>query len=616
MLVASADPAFGESRVLLLDRGGEGWVQGRLLRMVGAHLESWGVWVIEPGAASSFGRRALPGRALAIEVVPADLDRAEAEMSATVRLAGQVVGRLKGRAAPLDTTALTLARAAYRHLHGRGPPDATGPELPFSVHRLLGRAEARLRDGQLRQARIMLERALDRAPRIVVPSLIEARRLRLDLDAEAPVLVQSALERAEDAARRGAAEEAFDGYLDAVRFGALPRRRWQRDLPSGPRRTWMDGKSLWSAQGRSWLRMDGKSGAIIDRGKSAAAVLFSLKEDLLTLDRAVGVVRREARTGPDRWRARSRPGHRTELSPSGAGQLALIEARRVRWLDSTLGRTSARARGHSSLAVGEAGALMQETRGLSLVRPGRTRPTWTASIAESSCRQAVLTGAKAVLRTDDALWILDAHDGAAKTVRGLSTASRLLGARGRHAVIATGSDLRFVDILAGVTTAKVRGPSRAIGAYSGPFALSILFATGDLIHWDPDGLLLDRARVRGRPLRILAGPPEAPGPVVETELGLIAFADVRADRATDLDHLLEAARWAWRAGRKDDARALAAYVARISAGRVADAESLRVAWMAPGPARGEAKRRANAARDPLKALPPFRMLTEEWAPRP
>jgi hypothetical protein len=228
-----------------------------------------------------------------------------------------------------------------------------------------------------------------------------------------------------------------------------------------------------------------------------------------------------------------------------------------------------------------------------------------------------MTVDRVLLGTKDGLLVLRAHDGKeANRPLSVPPETRILGAEGRYAALAPDDKtVAIVDVLAGERTASIRGPSTAVAAYTSANGMAILYASGDLVFYDRDGKMLDRALVPGEPFDLVRGTPIAPGPVAVTSRGLFAYAEV-ADgaRMRDIDAMLKLAAVYVRAKAPEVALRWAKHVALLSAGRIAEAETMRAELLA---ARGDAaskkaaeaaKQRAESARDPEKPLPPFALI--------
>jgi hypothetical protein len=593
--------ARGE-RVILVDGPVDGsGLEGHALRLLGGRLERLGARVVSPEAVARFGARSFSGPELRLELDLEGRARAEAPMRLVARLGERAPVAAAGRARDLDALVDALASG----LSSSTTTAAVAFEderLPFDVHRLLGRAQRHLRQGARRRARLLFERAVDRSPgALSVLALRAARRLR---GSPSPTLVASSLERLDDAKRRGEASAALEAALDAYRFGVRARRRWRVELPPGRREVWVDERAVEVASDVFWVRVDAGTGALLGRGAVGAAP-FGVAHDDLLFHEGRRLARRR-REGAVRWETRLPPGFDAHARRSGGGQVAVWGPSGVAWVEASLGSLGQAEAGVRVLAVGEAGALVLGPEGETrLLRPGRRAATWTTTVA-ADVRAGQLTGARALLFTKERLHLVDTHDGrSVGAALPMPPRARVLAAEGRYAVVGEGGGrLAFVDVLAGAVVARVEGPARPVGAHVGDFAVAALFSSGDLLHWDFDGLFLDRARVAGRPVAVHRGAPTAPGPVVETDAALVAYGEVEPAARYDVDVLLAAARAAAAAGRDRDARVLARAVARSGDGRVAEAERLR-ARLLEGAAADAAAVRARAAGDPARALPAF-----------
>lgn len=564
--------AAAEEPLLLVEQGGSpGWIERRLLSAVGERLDRLDLTVVAARATAAFGRAALPGRTISVRVEPPAADRAGVHIKTEIRLDGTTTARAEGPASDLDAMATQLALAVARAVEASPPARAEARlrarQLPFSMHRLLGRGEGRAQTGDYRRALLSYERALERSPFSHLETLVSAKRMRLGLGQRRPELVEAALERARDAERRGACDEALAALRDAIRFGAKPRVRWRLALPKGKRDFVAQGHQWWFLRRDRWLEISAASGFFEDRGRARGSIVGIVKKELLTLDlhRERARLARVTLDGRPRWQVTLPKSTSHEIKLSGAGQIAVLGRDRVRWIEESVGSMTRATLGRP-LGVGEVGALIERRPGqVALLRPGRTAPTWTASVA-ASIRDARLTAAKALVLSEDALHVLDVHDGRARHIPAADT--RFLGAHGRHAALGRGSEVVIVDVLAGAVRARVIGPDRAVAAHAGAFAVSVAFANGEVLHWDPDGILLDRAQVRGSPRRVFSGPAEAPGPAVETDLEIVAFSDVLPDDRTDMDLLLDAARLFADDGDPDTALELLGWIRRQGAGKL------------------------------------------------
>lgn len=579
---------------------------GRLLRLVGQRLDQLGLAVVPPAAVARFGAERFGTTKLEIAVEPSEAPRSSTPVRVAVRRAGQPFLDLEGTAGELDRLADAVAAKLVQE-GGRGESVlAEGKQssversaLPFFVHKLMGEAERRERTGSP-GARLLYERATARAqPALALEALVAASRLRLEEGADAPGLSSAALDRADDHRRRGDPEAAMAAALDAVRFGAPRRIFWTLAVPPDAAVTRSEDQLIVGSPA-DWVALDPATGRFLGRGAGAAP--FRVQGEEL-LRRGARIFRRAA-DGRVRWSV-DLPAHLDgELERSGAGQVALLGADRIGWIETSLGEFVVGS--GRPLAVGEAGALVDREDRVMLLRPGRAAPAWTSTTpAARSLRGAALTTARALLWTEDTVFVLDAHDG--RTVAAIAAPNgRVLAASGRRAAVAVGGGrVRLLDILAGSVTAEVEGPSLPVAAAVGPFSVAVVHASGDLMQWDPDGPLLDRALLPGPPIGVLPG---TDGFVVHARGRLLRFSFLQPGVRFDVDVLLEAARDADRAGRPAAARAIADHLSALGAGRIAAAETLRarLSREAERPrVAAAAEARAKAFADPLEPGPPF-----------
>ena len=623
LLALFSRTAEAQTRIVLVDNPNPSsveqyaWVGSRILTLIGRRLALFGHDVVFPRIAEAVGREHLAGLRMTIRVgrPRADLRRGALPVVARV---GRRRFRGRGSSEDLDALADELALKIHRHLSGSAPPHARSIlrdfALPHLAQRLLGRAETRLRQGQVRQARVMLGRAIERIPNYVpITDIMNLRSLRLRADGPSTELVSAALERADEAVRRNDSTEVIDAYLDAIRYGVQPRLRWKVSLPRVQRDVWIDGDDVWVTWRRNWMVLSATSGRIKGRGRSRGRTLGSLNGE--QLERLGTQLRRRRTNGHLRWR-RQLPKELTKtVRVVGAGQIAIVGGNGLGWIEASLGQTGPILDGYSVLALGEPGAVVETSkrtkkRVVGFVRPGRSAAAWQVELAVP-VQQAALTNARVVLRLKGQLLILDLHNGQQRGSIPLPDNARIVGARGRHAVVQIGpTETMIIDVLAGAPTSRVQGPSRPIGVYSSSFVLTILYASGDILHWDPDGLLQDRAQVKA-PIRLIEAATSSSGPVVETRNALYGFSEFQPDRRSDAELLLSIARAAQAIGRSRDARVIATYLAWLSSGRTREAEELRAELLFDDG--GEfashlaqrAHKRAQLARSSTVALPAF-----------
>lgn len=599
--------------VLLVDEAEEDPWSARLLRELGRRVERLGARVVPPELSSTWGTERLEGTPVWLETEPATIVRPETKVR--VRLKGGAETVVLGRGDELDRLAEALARALARALGLPRPADCTEPgSEPFETHLLLGRAELRARSGAWVQARLLARRALARIARpLPGPALDLLRTVR---DAPSEDLVRAALDRARAAEREGRREAALEAVLDAFRYGAPAALRWRLPLPK-VRTVHAEDDAIRVLAEDRWVRFDAENGRLAGHGPASRPFAL-LNGELFELEG--GTLRRRTEAGQARWKMRL-PSGLDAPRISAAGQLALTGARGLAWLETSLGRIEGPAEGVRALGVGEPGVLATGRKGgtegrtqgragdppiVALYRPGRLHPTWTATVSAPP-RASVLTTARAVLRTEAGVEIFDAHQGrrvGPPFVFG--AAARVASAAGRHAVIALGgARAQLLDILAGTEMAEVEGPAQLVAALASGFSQALVYESGDVLFWDPDGVLLGRAQVRGRPVAAYAPPPGQGGVLVETEHALWSLAEPSPEGETDVDLSLRAARLAQALGRSEDARAWVEHARRAGAG---DLEGVAGAWasLARDPsARASALERARAVPEPTTRLPEF-----------
>lgn len=531
----------------------------------------------------------------------------------------------KGKAEALPTLITQAALQLAAALEQPVPPDAE-PRLlaapyPYAVEQLLGRARARLLSREARQASLLYERA-QRFGGVVVPEAIVGR-----VEAQAQLLsasggefstkgelAQAAAERAQAAAKRGDRAEEETALLALLQF--LPDRalryRWIR--PFTGQEVVREVRGRWRlavpAEGR--IELDPRTGVVLSATPLGRGWVGSVDEEELFLE-GNRLVRRGAKE--------TRPRFVVDLpiTPRGGGPQAVVDCgsawavlgdEQVAWIDPVTGQLGQVARSAKPMAFDAAGVLIRPGNDdeVGLLRPGKRTTAWRTPVP--SPLGAELTRDRVVLLTTGGLLLLRTHDG--KPVRpalalGLES-PRLLGADGRYAAVGDASgQVVLIDVLGGELTGRVKGPGPAVGAYSSSDGLGVLFEGGDLLFLDRDGKLRDRALVPGRPLRILRGSPEAPGPVVLSDRGLYAYAEAELTRDRgpwlQLGRLLEA--------KGEPGRALALYdhLAEEGAGDLAAIEGARARLIrARGGALGSAERaeaRARCAEDPTCPLSPF-----------
>lgn len=590
------------------------WYELRVAERVGEHFELLGWVPLERPAA-----RALE---VTVRAKPADVDRSRDEVTLELsarRGKARVTRRVKGRAQEIDALTGELVLGALEALDLELPPGAKASvpawRYPFSVHRFLARASVRMWRGEHRQAALMYGRAQEMLDRVWVPEAFEGRHRAeaylvtlADGDPNAKRdLARAAAERAEIAFRDHHPARALRALESFLRYAPSRALRWQRRLDLGDavlrtrRAPWSlapDPKTLW--------RLDPRTGVLAARGPGRPGLVDVLQKDLVTLEG-----RTLARFEPDgraRWTLRlpAIPGPGGTVTTSGL--LGVLGEDTVAWADLSVGELGQVASGVVPLASGVGGvvALVPGEDGaskgpdLALLRPGKKTPAWRRSVA--GVRATAMTRDRVVVVADEGLLLLRSHDGKpAREPLPMAQGARILGARGRYAGVAEGDGrVAIVDILAGERTATVEGPGRPVAAQTTRAGLAVLFESQDLVFFDRDGRMIDRAWVPGRPVALYAGSPVTPGPVVHTNLGLFALSEVDGEAALgrDVDGALAAARALLELDNPQAALRLATAVAAAGAGRVGDAEALRARILG---ARADAPSAAAAARAQARA---------------
>lgn len=505
--------------------------------------------------------------------------------------------------------------------------------LPFPIHRLLGQARAQADTGEpnaLRRAMATFDRASDLLGQGPLPEALEGRRLaeaelasrgETELFARAE-LAAPAAERAEVALKGGddrEAERALGAYL---RYTEARTRRWTVLAPlDRPGAALLARGQTWVLQvglgdGARWS-IDPRTGVVLARAAGLAGLAGSQGDHAVVLDGSA--IARVDEAGRTKWRVelpfrpRSAGPAALELTSGLAGVLG---ERDVAWVEASFGALGQVASQVVPLASGPGGVVAAgaDATEVQLLRPGKRAPAWTAPLGAP--RAAAITADRILVLSSAGLSFLRAHDGkeAARTLP-IAADARILGAEGRYAAIAVADgSVVLADVLAGELTATVRVPARPVASQTTTRGVAILCASGDVLFFDRDGALLDRAVVPGAPIGLLAGSPVAPGPVVVTSRGLFALGEVPEGRGRlqrDHDALLELARILDRKREQKAALRVVTAVAASSAGRTVAAEALRAELLerrgGPGDRRDaeRARARAEAARDPARVLPPF-----------
>ena len=497
----------------------------------------------------------------------------------------------------------------------------------FLVHRFLGEAQRDLEAGRPRRARMKFDRAGALRKFGVVPeaitgswrarSPIAADRIGDRVDTEGN-LARAAREKAEVTIRRGETDDAVAALLSFVRYTPRRAKHLALDMtmvPQTARALPMGGTLL--IQGASRLvRADPVWGAVIADGPVVQGLIGAVGGDLVVLK---GRKLERRKTGRTQWAytlpfAFELPGgrldHFASLSPL-AGEGRLI------WVDLSLGSAVKTIPGVRMLAHGTDGAAVStlDDKGaptLALLRPGRASPAWKASLPPPPWNTAMVNGRVLVLG-DAVLHIFDAPNGKRRGAPlPVGQGARWLGATGRYGIIATADGaIAIFDVLVGIRTATVRGPADAVAAIGTATGVAVAFSSGDLLSYDRDGVLLDRALVPGVPFAVYPGNALAPGPLVLSTAGAFAYGDVPENGTwRDVDAWLRLAEVLRDSGEPAAAMRVLDHLALDASGRVAQVEAMRAGLLAKSGDAAAAKSaaaRAQAASDPTKALPRFVM---------
>jgi hypothetical protein len=601
------------------------WYEVRAARVLGHQLTLLGGWVADVAPADAL--------TAVVAVRPQEVERSQADVSVSVALRqGKRTHRLeaKGKAEDLDRLAARLARETLVFA-GAPPPESAAAllpvtRLPFAVHRFLGRAEVRLRRGDVRQAALMYGRAQELVSGLWVPEAFSGRHAaEAALVAEGQQepgakreLAASAAERALVAVKNGRGDVALESLASFLRYTPDQALRWAWRAPVGAapvvtRRTpWL------VAAGAAHFDLDPRTGVARAVGAQPGLVVGTVQDDWLVLKGRDLV--RQMPSGERRWSLRlpSAPGPGGTVLTSGL--FGVLGEDSVAWIDASIGSLGQVARPVVPLACGAGGALALIPGAdagagveVALLRPGKKTPAWQTPVV--GARDTALTRDRVVLVAEAGLVLLRSHDG--KPLRApleIPAGARLLGAEGRYAALADPEGrVVIVDILAGERTATVQGPGRPVAADTTGQGVVLLFEGGDVLFLDRDGRMVERAWVPGAPQALLQGNPVTPGPVVVTGAGLFALADVdpQAGLQRDVDAELMVAELLAARGETTAALGVVTGVAQRGAGRVGAAELLRAQLLeklgGPGTAEAAAAARARGARaaDPRQGLGPF-----------
>jgi tetratricopeptide (TPR) repeat protein len=621
---ASATPSVWVHATSVTDDDAR-WFEGRFEARLSQHLELLGLLPMEG-----------PPTGLQVEVScsPQVVKRGRDPVVLRARIRhGDKTERIevKGNAEHLDllTGALALKIAAWMQ-HPVSPDVAArfpAWTYPFSVHRFLGRASVRMQRGEYRQAASMYGRAQELAKDLWVPEAFEGRRSAEDYlvatterDPNAKQgLAESAAERALVAAKNADHPIALRSLKAFLKY--TPRRalRWQRRLDLNAAII-LHQQAPWVVQFNSstLVRLDPRSGVSLSETKGHAHLVAVAQDDLLLLDKRT--LTRMQPDGSPRWQLRMP----APVGPGGtistSGLFGLLSEDKVAWADLAIGELGQVATQVVPLAAGGGGVVVlapgpapELGPDVVLLRPGKKNEAWRTHV--DGVQDSAMTRDRVVLVSKAGLVLLRSHDGrAVRKPIAVAAGSKILGAGGRYAALAEPDGaVALVDILAAERTATLRGPGKAVSALTSGQGVAVLFDTGDLIFFDRDGRLLDRAWFEGEPKQLLPGSPVTPGPVVWSSLGLVAVADVGAQGGLqrDIDGAVLVARTLLKAGNARAGLRVVTRLAQQSAGRIAEAEGLRCQLLnAMDPqlnkaAMARAMARQKRAEDPTQSVGPF-----------
>jgi tetratricopeptide (TPR) repeat protein len=627
----------------------DAWIPGRLADLTARRLELLGAAVRDRRFLDPSGH---------VDLVSARLDgvlfgrvRPEATVDPTAELAveaelrtskGRTQKKLAERAENIERLATQLAlammEAAGRTVSDEERALVGEAQYAFSLDRALGIARAHFDRANFRQAMVMYDRASSALKIGAVPEAIAGRLLaesalvsagEMELGARAD-LAPPAEERAQVALKQGNDQEAMKSLDAVLKYTPDRARRWALETPlERGGATVIARGSKWIVQSSSGEKrrfsIDPRTGVVTQRDAALAGLVDLASGNALVLDGRT--LARIDEQGRSRWKVslplkpRSQTPEAVELTSGLAG---VMGDDAIAWVEVSFGQIAQAAASVKPLASGTGGILVQLARGsaaegsveVGLLRPGKKTPAWTAVVPEP--RSAAMTVDRVLIVSSGGLSLLRSHDGkeSARTIA-LAGPSRILGAEGRYgAVLLESGEVAVVDVLGGEKTATIKGPSPALSAYTSASGMAILYASGDLVFYDRDGAMLDRALAPGEPLMLLRGSPMTPGPVAVTTRGLFAYAEVASDgqHMRDVDAMLRMAQVLEKMGETKMALSLARDLALASSGRVDRAEDLRfsILWKA-GDAASKASARAaakrvEAAKDPTRPLPPFRLV--------
>jgi hypothetical protein len=631
---------------------GDSWIPGRLADLAALRLRMLGTEArdrrfLDAGGHVDLSVDALDG-CVVVRVRPeAALDPATTlsiELEINTATGKSMKKKLSGPAESIEHLSAEVALALLSALGSAVTEEARAliqiTDYPFSVQRSLGIARAELDQNNARQSMVMYDRAAQLLKLGTVPEAIAGRALaeaslisqgEMEFGAKAD-LAPPAEERAQVALKKGDDHEAVRSLEAFLRYTPDRALRWTLELPmTRETATVIAHGSHWVVQngtgGKRRFTIDPRTGFILHREPGLSGLVDLASGHSLVLDEKT--LARIDEQGHVRWRVnlplkpRSLMPNAVELTSGLAGVMA-DDA--IAWVEVSFGQIAQVANGVRPLASGTGGILVElspsaldAAKEIGLLRPGKKTPAWTAQVPQPQA--AAMTVDRVLVATSSALILLRSHDGkeSARTIP-IPASARILGAEGRYAAIAVENDeVAVIDVLGGERTATIKSPGRPLASYTSATGVAILYATGDLIFYDRDGIMLDRALVPGEPLSLLPGSPMTPGPVAVSTRGLLAYAEVASDvpRMRDVDAMLRLGQVFAKVGEMKVAQSWARHVALASAGRIDRAEALRfeILWklgdaVSKSSARAAAKRK-DAAKDPTRTLFPFQLVEQK-----
>lgn len=618
------------------------WAALRVSDVVALHLDRLGAtvrsrpFVVDTKDLARAGLDAVVrGR---VSSVDSDDDTLTIDLEVQTRTATKKV-RISGVARELEAHTIAAAKFAAAQV-GLEVPTGADTLLAevghvFAVHRFLGQAELRYQRKQYRQAAVMFDRARTFRREVFVPEAILGRvrsegallatgKTSSDRDA----LAASAAERAEVDGQRGRHAEAEEGWMSFLRYTRHRALRWSLDLPLGEKPVVVGRKQGWVVQtrrgiGERWT-FDPRTGTIVDRGEPVRGLVAAASDQLITLDH--GKMSRLDEDLRPRWSVKLPVQIPADAGPERieltSGLVGVKGDDAVVWLEVSFGKVGQLALEVVPLASSAGGVVVlarptgsAEALDVALLRPGKRTPAWRTPVEDP--RDVSMTRDVVVIVTPAGLTLLRTYNG--QPVRAplpLGAGAKLLGAAGRYGCVGyEDGSVEVFDIVGGEKTASIRGPAKPVGCETTADGVALAFESGDVVFYDRDGKLLDRALVPGRVIGVQRGHPEAPGPIVVTTEGLVALGEIpiELNRMRDVDGMIALANLLELRQNLPGALAVATQVAMMSAGRVKEAEHLRARILekredaASQRAAKWARTRARGAADPTAPLLPFRI---------